>query len=245
VFKAKIFDIKSFRTIFEAIFNLVDEVAIGVDEEGMKLRTMDPGHVVLVDLRFTQDFFDDFEVQGNNKIGIDLGRFVKYLKRFKDEATIELPENENMLEISEDMKTFRMPLIEVSEEELKVPSLDFPAMIEIEPNILEEAIKDAEIVSDNITFSIDGENFCISANDEVYGSAEITVPSYEALQFKIKEATTYRSMFNIEYLKSMVKAGKAASTVRVHLGNNIPVKLEFIATGVKLSFLLAPRIESD
>ena len=41
------------------------------------------------------------------------------------------------------------------------------------------------------------------------------------------------------------KAGDLADTVKINLGNDIPVKLDFKAENVNLTFLLAPRIESE
>ena len=65
----------------------------------------------------------------------------------------------------------------------------------------------------------------------------------QAISFEVAEPC--KSMFSIEYLKDMIKAGDIASTVVINLGNDIPVKLDFMAPGVALSFLLAPRIESE
>ena len=49
----------------------------------------------------------------------------------------------------------------------------------------------------------------------------------------------------IEYLKDIIKASDVANSVKISLGDNLPVKMEFVAPNTKLCFLLAPRIESD
>lgn len=252
MFKARLSEPKLFANCFVAISNMIDEACLIASEEGLHLRAMDPAHVALVDFSMKKDFFDEFNVQGEIKMGLDLSRFCTILKRGggSDSMFLKLSSESSALEIkfeNSSTRTFRMPLIEVSEEELKVPSLDFPAMVEIEPKILEEAIKDAEIVSDHVVFSIDGENFYIAAGGEL-GEAEVKISKNEAISFSVSPPSgeeKVKSMFSIEYLKDMIKASDIASTVRIHLGNNIPVKLEFIASGVELSFLLAPRIESE
>jgi DNA polymerase III sliding clamp (beta) subunit (PCNA family) len=52
-------------------------------------------------------------------------------------------------------------------------------------------------------------------------------------------------MFSLEYLKDMIKASDIAPTVKISLGDNIPVRMDFLAEDIRLSFLLAPRIESE
>ncbi len=250
MFKAKLFEPKILRSSMEAISNLIDEACLIATQEGLQMRAMDPAHVALVDFSLKQEVFEEYTIKESTvplHIGLDLTRFCTILKRGKsDSIYLELPEGSSTLKIkfvNSSTRTFSMPLIEISEEELKVPSLDFPAMVEIEPKALDDAIKDAEIVSDHVIFSMDDENFYISARGEL-GDVEIKINKKDAISFDIS-GEKVKSMFSIEYLKDMIKASDIASTVKIYLGNNIPVKLEFVAGGVELSFLLAPRIESE
>jgi len=249
MFKAKLSEPKILRLSFEAISNLIDEAGIIATKEGLQLRAMDPAHVALVDFSLKREIFDEFSVENLKiRMGVDLTRLCTILKRggASNSIQLELPSESSALKIrfeNSSTRIFNMPLIDVSEEELNVPSLDFPAMVEIEPRILEEAIKDAEIVTDHVVFSMDAENFYISARGEL-GDVEVKTNKSEAISFNLS-GESVKSLFSIEYLKDMIKASDIASTVRVYLGNNIPVKLEFIASGVELSFLLAPTIESE
>ncbi|MEE9594887.1 MAG: hypothetical protein V3V92_05750, partial [Candidatus Hydrothermarchaeales archaeon] len=65
----------------------------------------------------------------------------------------------------------------------------------------------------------------------------------DAIAFSCKG--TAKSMFSIEYLKDMIKASDVASSVKLSLGENIPIKIDFLSPSARLTFLLAPRIESD
>ena len=72
---------------------------------------------------------------------------------------------------------------------------------------------------------------------------EVKVSKDDTIEFNVSEEC--RSMFSIEYLKDMMKASDIARTARLYFGTDIPLKLEFIAPDAKLSFLLAPRVESE
>jgi proliferating cell nuclear antigen len=72
---------------------------------------------------------------------------------------------------------------------------------------------------------------------------EVKAAKEGAISFDVSQDT--RSMYSLEYLKDMIKASDIADSVKISLGDNIPVKMEFLSSDIKLSFLLAPRIESE
>ncbi len=247
MFKATMSDSKLLKSSIDAISNLIDEAGISVDVDGMKLRAMDPAHVALVDFQLTKEAFDNFEVTEPAVLGVDLERLDTILKRAGpgDMISLDLDEDKNMLRIkikNTSTRTFSLPLIDVSDEELKVPSLDFPSSVEIHPGVLKEAIKDAEIVSDHVTLKTDESNLYIIAKGDL-GNVNVKIQKDDTIEFLGGEEVS--SMFSLEYLVDMMKASHLADSVKINLGKDIPVRLDFKAENVHLAFLLAPRIESE
>lgn len=247
MFKANLKDPKLLKNSIDAISNMVDEVGINVTAEGMTLKAMDPAHVALVDFELKKGAFDEYEVSEPLVLGIDLERLNTILKRAgaEDKISLEHDSENNALRIrikNASTRTFNLPLIEVSEEELKIPDLEFPGTVEINSKIINEGIKDAEIVSDHVMLKMDEETLYITASGDL-GNVEVKVGKDEAISFDVKQGSS--SMFSLEYLKDMIKASDIAATVKISLGDNIPVKMEFLAQDIRLCFLLAPRIESE
>lgn len=238
-------DVKVFKAIVDAVSALIDEANVVFSRDCITLRAMDPGHVALADLRMSGAAFEEYEVEENLTLGIDLDRLSAILKRAGsgDKLELSLSEEGSALRVTlhnSATRRFDLPLIDVGEEELRDPELEFPAKVEIDPKILSEGIKDAEIVSDHVALHADEDALYISAQGDL-GNVEVCVEKEQAISFEVAEPC--RSTFSIEYLKDMIKAGDIVSTVRINLGNDIPVKLEFLEEGTVLSFLLAPRIE--
>jgi proliferating cell nuclear antigen len=248
MFHATLTDPKLLRSSIDAVSNMIDEANLSVGPDGIRLRAMDPAHVALVDFEMKKEAFERYEVEGVLTLGLDLERFNTILKRASasDPITLELKEKKNTLKIlfqSEGReRRFEMPLIEVSEEELKTPNLTFSSEVEIDPKILSEGIKDAEVVSDHVILMVDPEFFILAGKGDL-GNVEVKVAKEEAIAFECREEA--RAMFSIEYLKDMVKASDISNTVKISLGNNIPVQMDFLTPNGRLSFLLAPRIESE
>jgi proliferating cell nuclear antigen len=238
-------DTKALKSIVDSISSLIDEAKLVISPESISMRAMDPAHVVLVDLNMSKVAFEEYRMESNLELGIDFDRLNTILKRAgsSDKIELSLSEDSSALIITirnSAMRRFDLPLIDVSEEELRIPQLDFLAEVEVDPKILSEGIKDAEIVSDHVILRCDSENLYISASGDL-GNVEVKVSKERALNFEVSEPC--KSIFSIEYLKDMLKAVDAASTIRLHLGTDIPMRLDFLAEGVKLDFLLAPRIE--
>ncbi len=247
MFEASLTDPKLLKYSIDAISNMIDEAGFSVTSEGLRLRAMDPAHVALVDFELKKEAFDKFEVKEPLVLGLDLDRFNTILKRAgaDDKISLAFDEENNALRIkfkNSSTRTFNLPLIDVPEEELKVPNIDFPSVIEISPSIIDEGIKDAEIISDHVTLKANEQFLYISAKGDL-GNVEVKVAKEEAIQFEAKKEC--KSMFSIEYLKDMIKASEIADSVKISLGDNVPVKMDFLAPSARLSFLLAPRIESE
>lgn len=236
---------KALKSIVDSISSLINEAKLVVSPKSISMRAMDAGHVVLVDMKMSRTAFEEYHVDGSMELGIDLSRLSAILKRAgsSDKIGLSLSEDASALAITIQntaVRCFNLPLVDVKEEDLRIPQLDFSAEVEVDPKILSEGIKDAEIFSDNVTLSCDSENLYISANGYL-GGVEVKVSREQALNFEVSEPC--RSTFAVDYLRYMLRAVDAASTVRLHLGTDIPVKLDFLAEGVELSFLLAPRVE--
>lgn len=247
MFEASLADPKLLKYSIDAISNMIDEAGFSVSSDGLRLRAMDPAHVALVDFELKKEAFDKFEIKEPLVLGLDLDRLNTILKRAgaDDKISLAFDKENNALRIkfkNSSTRTFNLPLIDVPEEELKVPNLDFSSVIEISPNIIGEGIKDAEIISDHVTLKTNEQFLYISARGDL-GNVEVKVAKEEAIQFEVKKEC--KSMFSIEYLKDMIKASEIANSVKISLGDNIPVKMDFLAPSARLSFLLAPRVESE
>jgi len=252
ILRAELSDPKVLKICMDIISNITDEANLVATGNGLRMRAVDSAHVVLAELALKKEIFDTYELEGESeRIGLDLIKFSSVLKRAgtKDRLILQADSRNGKIEITfrgeSSTRTFTMPLVEVSEEVTNVPALDFPAMVEIESKTFENAIKDAEIVGDHVVLRAEEENLYISACGEL-GEAETKIPREDTYYFTLKRsAGRVKSMFSIEYLKDMIKAKDVAKTLKIHLGRDMPVRLEYIRDGAELRFLLAPRIANE
>ncbi len=243
MFKAVLSDSNILKTSFEAISSIVDEVQMKADGDGLRLDALDRSHITFVHLELKSALFDVFSCDEPLKINVDTEELMKVLKRAKSEDIVELTVDEGNLIVTfedEARRTFKIRLIDIEYEAPSPPELEYPTEFEIPFNLLKNSIQDISIVSDKIALIVDSDKFIASAEGE-FGDAKIEYLHGE----KITENA--KSVFSLEKIKEMLKADKFSETAVMRLGNDMPLtlSLNMVADEGELSFLLAPRIESE
>ena len=243
MFKAVLTDPSILKTSFDAISSIVDEVQMQTDNEGLRLDALDRSHITFVHLELKADLFDDYSCSEPQKINVDTEELMKVLKRAKADDVLELSLDEGNLIVTfegEARRVFKIRLIDIEYEAPTPPELEYPTEFEVPFSLLKDSIQDIEIFSDKIIFTVDEDKFYASAEGE-FGAAKIEYLHGEKIEEKAK------SVFSLDKIKEMLKADKFSDIISLRLGNDMPLnlRLKMVSDDGELSFLLAPRIESD
>lgn len=243
MFKAVISDTKAWRNSVEAIAALIDEGTLQIDKEGLKLRAMDPSQIALVDFFLPASAFDEYKVDDQVNITVDFAELSKITRRSKQEDKIELSMKENRLKMvfeGETNRRFNMSIIESTTSFPKEPTVEFNSEIKLGANILKEALKDAELVSNHVSLMAD-EGFIITAQGDT-GSAEIKLKEENMMDIKVKEKS--RAVFSLDQLNNLLKASDQGSIVSLKIRTDSPLRVEYSIGDGRVVYYLAPRIES-
>jgi len=242
MFSAVISDTKSWKSSVDAIAALIDEGTLNINENGFKLRAMDPSQIALVDFELPKSAFEKYKLDKEVSIGIDFSELSKITKRCKPEDKIEFSLNSRftMIFTGETTRRFDISVIESTSSPPKEPDIDFTAEIKMGANILKEALKDAEQVSNHVALIVDKE-FSIAAEGDT-GSADIKISSDTILGMDVKEKT--RAVFSLDQLNNLLRASDQGSIVQLKLRTDAPLRLEYAIGDGRVIYYLAPRIES-
>ncbi len=234
---------KIFSEIISIISELVLEVRIKVNKEGMSILAIDPANVAMTSFKIPNTVFAEFEVENEEVLGVSLENLKAILRRCSVRSMLVMKTQENTLELEIQDKIkrqFNLALIEIEGEEKELPVLDFTSKIEMNSIDFAEVIEDCGVVADSCNFVSEPDKFIIQAK----GSLNSFKSEFSSDELNI-EAQQASSKYSLEYLQKMIKATKITDKVLINFSSDYPLRLEFNTPFIQLSFILAPRVESE
>jgi proliferating cell nuclear antigen len=225
----------------EIISELVTEVRLKVNDSGMSIVAMDPANVAMVSFKLPKAAFTSFE-SGNDTLGLNLDNLKRILKRCGAKSTLVLESKNNVLniEIYDRIKrNFSLSLIDIESDEKEMPNLEFSSYVELNSLDLIDSVEDCAVVADSCSFIIEDEKFIIYAKGTNSARSE-----FSGDEAKI-EAEPCKAKYSLEYLQKFIKGARLCEKTIIHFANDHPIKMTFRADHLEISFLLAPRVETE
>ncbi len=251
MFKLKVTDAKLLRDMATAISILVDEATFKIDSDGLKLRAMDPSRVAMIDFEWPKAIFENYEAFEPSKMCINISELLKLLRRAGKDESVELTldDKTGRLQVSimgKYSRNFTMPTLEASEEEVPTPKISFNVKAKTTTSGLSQAIEDAQLVSDHVKVEADTEKMTLVASGDLMG-ATITLQKGSDALLDLEAKEPSKATFSLSYLSEIIKAASATSDIAtLEFSTDMPVRIDFQQTKEgKLTFFLAPRIETD
>jgi proliferating cell nuclear antigen len=234
------------KGIIDVTSPLVNEAKFNINSKGISLKAVDPAHVAMVELTIQKNAFEEYN-STDMELGIDLDKLsgIMRLARSEDIVSFEYDEKSNRLIVKIGNLVRRMGLIDTAGmPDSKVPNLELPAKAVITSAELSKGVRASEAVSDHLSLSVDKENFELFAEGDT-DTVHLKLP--KELLIGLNASGKFKSMFSIDYFSNMIKPVKAEEPISISLGNDNPIRVDFDFADKKghVTYLLAPRIESE
>ncbi|MBU0976891.1 MAG: DNA polymerase sliding clamp [Nanoarchaeota archaeon] len=234
---------KIFSDIVTIISELVTEVRIKINKDGMSLTAIDPANVAMVYFKIPNSLFLDFDLEKEEEeIGVNLNNLKAVLRRVKPGASLAIERVENLLKLSirdRVKRDFSLALIEIDVDEKPLPEWEFNSVVKLNSDTFTEVIEDCSVVSDACTFIAEPDKFIVEAHGLNSARAEFSSDEAEI------HSGNSTARFSLEYLSKFIKGAKISNQSTLSFSDNHPMRLDFHTGDVVLSFVLAPRVEQD
>lgn len=234
---------KILSDIVTIISELVTEVRIKVNKEGMSLTAIDPANVAMIYFKIPNSLFSDFDLdREEEEIGVNLNNLKAVLRRIKPGASLTLERVENTLNLGikdRVKRDFALALIEIDADDKPLPEWEFNSVVKLNSDTFTEVIEDCAVVSDACTFIAEPNRFIVEAHGLNSARAEFTSDEAEI------HSGNSTARFSLEYLNKFIKGAKISMNSTLSFSDNHPMRLDFHTGDVVLSFVLAPRVEQE
>jgi proliferating cell nuclear antigen len=225
---------------------IIDEGIFKFGKDGISLTAADRAMVAVIDLLISKDAFEEYEAEEEKEVGLNMTNFLSLLKRARgsDKVSLELAENRLILTIFNGTKRrFTVPLLQLTREEIPpIDQLEFKATVTLKPEVLEDAIKDASVITDAVTFQATKEYFKISAEGDV-SQAELELRQGDEGLVDLQVQENSKAKYPLDYLEKILKAAKISDEVTIKFAQDYPMRIDFKYEGkARISMVVAPRV---
>ncbi len=251
MFKAELSDTDMLKTSLQSISNVITEGVFQFNEDGVELIAADPAMVAMVDFELEDEAFDTYECDGKESVGVNIENLYSIIRRSNSDDTLTLSLNEEKSKLQITMqnhstRNFSLALLNLDDSDIPATrDLQFNVTADLKTSLFNDAIGDASVVADSVTISAEDESIIVRAAGD-NSDAEFRIDRDSDGLIDIDNDGPAQSMFSLDYLNKMITAKKLSDTVKVKLGEDFPMRLDFQSPdNMHLGFILAPRIEED
>jgi proliferating cell nuclear antigen len=239
-----------FADIVKAISAVVDEGTFTVDENSIKLTSMDPAHISLVSFELEKSAAEEYSCTRQTDISVSIAELLKFLRRAgRESLTLEYDDEKRRLGLvfsdpsGGKVRSFTLNALETVAGKTPVPNLSFEARCRLSVAAFSEAVSDAALVSDYTRITISPDNIILSSRGEL-GTHETRLSKGGPAVYEIEADKDVSATFSLTYLDKIVSSSKSLSEeMQLALSTSKPIKLSFPIPSGRLEFLIAPRVE--
>jgi proliferating cell nuclear antigen len=250
---------KSKQEVFVAIFQLLknwsSHINMHFEKDRLFIQSMDKSHVCLANIEIKSKWFSEYDCINNNKICVDSNHFAILMNYALKHDNIELKfEDEvepeklyvNFLNGKEKKGAFdhffELNLIEIEEDSLGIPDVEYDVDFVIESKKL------TELLSELNTFGQDLNIICNEEKVELNASGDSTkikvnIPIDDLNEYAIVEGEELNISFSLSHLCKMCCSMKLGETIDVSLSGEYPMSLKYnLGDDSKVVFFIAPKV---
>lgn len=227
---------------------LVDEARVVIGKSAFKSRMADPANAGMVDIELMESDWEQYEPQGVDAFGINLGRMKEIVGQLEGETTsLEIVDAGARLQIRGDHIQYNMSLIDpqsIREHVDNAPDAVDDAAIEMPGSELRRGVQACEVLVEDdepLRFTAVDGDLKISAeedNDEA---------EYVCEDAGVVSEGEAEALFSLSYIEPISKQ-VADHHLTIYLKNDHPVFMDFAFTESGASsarYTVAPRIENE
>mgnify|MGYP003345910766 CR=1 FL=1 len=159
LFEIKTVQSGAFRTLIEALKEILTEANLEFDSKGIKVMDVDESHTVLVYLRLDAERFETFYCPAKHVLGVNMIYFFKLIKTMgnNDNLTLYLPaSNPNKLGIRMEnsekstVTNYFLKLFDTDVEDIQIPNLNFTNVVQLPSTDLQKICRDMNALGEKL-----------------------------------------------------------------------------------------------
>ena len=250
LFKIRTVKGSSFRTLVEAVKDILIDANLEFDKTGIKIKAMDGTHTIIVHLFLQAGRFDEFYCPQKYILGINMINFFKLVKTLGNNESIVLymyksDTTKLGIEILNGVKQmltrFTLNLMELDIEPVEIPPVNFPSIITMASSDFQKIIRDMNTLGDIIEIQSTRHELTFKCKGD-YAEQETNFSvGMNGLSQQSNSNEIVQGKFSLKYLALFTKCTSLCSNIYLYLMNDYPIIVEYDVSGLgEIKLILAP-----
>lgn len=256
ILEVKSVQANSFKTLFEALKEILDDCNITFDATGMKILAIDGAHVCLVHMKLEAKLFDTYYCEDQQIAGVNLGILHKLLKSVCPDDTItffidsDSPHELGIKIENSDQNTtttYLYKMLEIDEPDMRVPPVEFNVVMHMPSLEFQNLCRYLKDLTDEIVITCINEQLIISIDSDNANMKKIIRESEKGLTFaSYSKDEVIHGKFPLRFLLMFTKATNLSKHIGIYLKNDFPMVIQYsIANLGELRFALSPTVADE
>lgn len=245
-------DARVWRYVLRSLADYIETVSIKLHpSEGVRIKALDPSHVMLIDFHVPVSAFEEYLVEKETTLAINLETVSKILRRASKSDKLMISSDGSKLTLGfiskgGTVRSFTLPLLSGSYEEVPELSLEFQIQAKILGATLSSALSILEDVGDVLRFRVGKDGISLVASSDL-GEVEFifSIMTGTLIDYQISENfSEFTNSYAMNYISLLTTLAKLSEIVTVKLGQDMPCEIELeMIGGAGLKLYVAPRVE--
>lgn len=229
------------RTAISAIAAFISEGNFRFSMDGLFFKGTDPSQILLVDFAIPKKVFARYDIEPSF-VGVDIVEFSRIMARASegDELSLDLTAGELVILFEGELsRRFQLPLLDINEQDIKLPAIDYDAVVEVNARAFRDILKDAALFGTSVTLSIKNGVLTIESKN-TQGQLRTTLKSNKIGVVsgpKAEKETVVK--FSLSFLQNVVKEADGEKKISIELKSDSPMRVSYPIGPTKIQFYLA------
>ena len=243
-----------FKKALDAIKEFLPTTEMMVSADGLRINGMDTGKICFIDFFLSAEECDSISCPDSISLGISTGLITRILSvatTGSDSIKLSVSEDSDKLglsirnEATARQAEFELPLMELNEDAIEIPAMDYAAIVKAKTSDIAGLIKDAALFGDDATLTLNADGFHVRATGEG-GSANLTLENTEGRDMELEEEEVIVK-YSIKYLQNILRGGGSLSTqADLSFEADKPLRAIFrFGKNSHFTAYLAPKMDDD
>lgn len=246
--RLKTIQASAFRTVFEVLKDIINDVNLVFRPEGLMVVTLDTARVTLVHLVMPAENFEEYHCEGEHTAGLNVSNTYKLLKSVTNTDTLSMSIDDSYLlhihienAAKKSSTSFDFKLLDINDDELSVPEIDMNVLTTIPSVDFQRVTRDMNNLAQDIRVTRKKNTLELECEGG-FANQKTIIECVEPGKDK-----ALGNVFSLKYINMFTRATSLCSSVQLMQhedDENMPIVFRYTVANLgELKFYLAPKAE--